>query len=141
MSLPRNVRAVAVLGLFFGGLMGLATLWALSQYSQISGALGASAGAAPRDPVIAAALGALVIALVLLAASTLFLLVGGVATLANRRWGGWMLVVAFGLYLLGQIRQLGETGPQAIPLLSAAIALALFLALVTGEGQRWLLRR
>jgi hypothetical protein len=86
-------------------------------------------------------LAALVVALVIMAASTVFLLVGAGATLANRRWGGWMLVVAFGLYLLGQVRQLVDSGFEPIPLVTAGIAVALFLALVTGEGRQWLLGR
>jgi hypothetical protein len=52
-----------------------------------------------------------------------------------------MLVAAFGLALLGQVRQLAETGLDTLPLVTVGIALALFLALVTGEGRQWLLRR
>jgi hypothetical protein len=139
--LPRNVRAVAILALFFGTLVGIGTLWLLSQYSTLSAAVSSAAPSPELDDMVGAALTMVLIALVLLAAVTVFLLVGGVATLANRRWGGWMLVVAFGLYLLGQVRQLASTGPDTFSLIGAGIALALFLALVTGEGRQWLLRR
>jgi hypothetical protein len=140
-GLPRNVRAVAVLALFFGALLGLATMWGLLQYSALSTAVRTASTSAESDVVVAAALTAVLVALVILAATTLFLLVGGVATLANRRWGGWMLVAAFGLSLLGQVRQLAETGLDTIALVTVGITLALFLALVTGEGRQWLLRR
>ncbi len=140
-SVPRNVRAVALLSMFFGLLIAFGTSIAISQYLALSDMVGRAGSGAAAGAMAGAVLGVALVAIVLMVVQVLLFLVGGGATLANQRWGGWLLVVAMGLYVLAEFRQVGETGPALIPLLTAAAAVALFLTLVTGDGRRWLLGR
>ena len=134
-GLPRNVRAVAILAVVFG-LLGLwVTISGFSAYNEVSARLdelGASASAA-RGLLTAA-----LVVLVLFAAATAMWLTGGIATLTGARWGGWVLVVAYSLYLLGALYQLGQGAPSLIQLILVAVAIVLLLVLVTGEGLAWL---
>ena len=144
---PRNVRAVAV----FGALAGLVTVIGVSQYfafkqlvdqtmtAETSGAT--SSSAVLTDSLAGTLLGVMLVGLVILATVTLVLLVGGVATLANQRWGGWMLVIAYGLYALGQLYSFAHGGYSLFGGVFALIAVVLLLVLVTGDGRRWLMSR
>ena len=137
-SVPRNVRAVAVLSMFFGVLMAAVTAIAYSQYLALSDAV-ASTGAGGASASLARdALSLALVGIVVLATVALLLLVGGGATLANKRWGGWILVTSMGLYVLAELQQLARAGPDLILLLCTAIAVTLFVVLVTGDGRRWL---
>ena len=73
-----------------------------------------------------------------LAVVTATLLVGGIATLVGKRWGGWILVVAFGLSLLGQVQQVLSGSLGLAQVIGFLIGLVLLLVLVTGEGLAWL---
>jgi hypothetical protein len=83
----------------------------------------------------------MLVGLVILAAVTAVLLVGGVATLADRRWGGWLLVGAYALYALGQLYSFANGGFSLFGGIFAAISVVLLLVLVTGDGLKWLLGR
>jgi hypothetical protein len=138
---PRNVRAIALLSMFFGLLIAFVTSIAISQYLALSDLVGRAASGTAAGAMAGTVLGVVLVGIVIMVVLALLFLVGGGATLANQRWGGWLLVVAMALYVLAQVRQLGETGPALIPLLTAAAAVALFLTLVTGDGRRWLVGR
>jgi hypothetical protein len=132
---PRNVMAVAVLAVFFGVLGALGTVGALLAYSTLSSQIDAlGAGAELGGALLTAAL----IGVVVLAVVTATLLVGGIATLVGKRWGGWILVVAFGLSLLGQVQQVLSGSLGLAQVIGFLIGLVLLLVLVTGEGLAWL---
>jgi hypothetical protein len=134
-AVPRNVRAVAILALVFGALGTLATLAGASSYQTLSAQvdrLGDTTGLAGTIMT------AILVALLILAAVTATLLVGGIATLAKQRWGGWVLVVAFGLAVLGQLQGLVTSGFTLSQVIASLIAITLLLVLVTGEGLAWL---
>jgi len=132
---PRNVVAVAVLALVFGALGALATLMGLYAYQETSNQLASLGGSSAFTDAI---MTTLLIGLVIIAAVTALLLVGGLATLTGRRWGGWLLVASYSLYLLGRVQQMVASGFSLWDTLFALIALVLLLVLVTGEGLAWL---
>lgn len=148
-QVPTNVRAVAVLALFFGLLGAIATWSGFSQYQQLRSLVDqtmaaegpGAASPAVSDSLMSALLTVVLVGLVILAAVTVILLAGGAATLAGQRWGGWLLVVAYGLYLLGQVYSFAHGGFTLFGAIGVLIALVLLLVLVTGEGLRWLLAR
>jgi hypothetical protein len=141
-SLPRNVRAVALLALVLGVVAALGFAIGLSQYLTLSRELDETFSA---EGGLGAALGSslltvLMLGIVIIGAVSAFLVVGGVATLVGQRWGGWMLVAAFVVYLLGQAQDLVQRGTGEVSVLGVAIAVVLLLVLVTGDGWRWLAR-
>jgi hypothetical protein len=139
-ELPRNVRAVAILALFFGVLASIATFLDFSRYGELKSMVDDGAAANPVGAGLAnGVLSILLVVLIIMALVSALLLVGGGATLAHKRWGGWMLVASFGLYLLGALYQMVHDGFDAISVLIVLIALALLGALVTGDGRRWLM--
>jgi hypothetical protein len=137
-GIPRNVRAVALLAVFFGLLGLVVTFIGFNTYSQLSAELDRlGAGRAMASGILTVAL----VVLVIFAAATAMWLTGGIATLTGARWGGWVLVVAYSLYLLSALYQFANGGVSLIQLLLVLVAVALLLALVTGEGQAWLTGR
>ncbi|HET7899977.1 MAG TPA: hypothetical protein VFL59_02240 [Candidatus Nanopelagicales bacterium] len=128
---PRNVLAVAWLAVFFGVLATLSTLFALVSLLQLS-SLGVS------SDIAGTWMAALVVSLIVLGAVAALLLIGAAGTIAGRRWGGWMLVASYSLYLLGQVQSFASGGFRLFDLLFVLIALVLLLVLVTGEGLAWL---
>jgi hypothetical protein len=139
-ELPRNVRAVAILALFFGVLASISTFLDFSRYGELKALVDAAAASNPVGATLAnEVLSVLLVVLVLMVLVSALLLVGGGATLAHKRWGGWMLVASFGLYLLGALWQMVHDGFDGISVLVVGIAVALLGALVTGDGRRWLM--
>jgi len=139
-ELPRNVRAVAILALFFGVLASISTFLDFSRYGELKGMVDDAAATNPVGAQLAnEVLSVLLVVLILMVAVSALLLVGGGATLAHKVWGGWMLVASFGLYLLGSLWQMVHNGFDGISVLVVAIAVALFGALVTGDGRQWLM--
>jgi hypothetical protein len=139
-ELPRNVRAVAILALFFGVLATIGTVIDFSRYGELKALVDtASTSNAVGAELANQVLSVLLVVLVIMALVSALLLVGGGATLAHKRWGGWMLVASFGLYLLGALWQMVHNGFDGISILVVGIALALLGALVTGDGRRWLM--
>jgi hypothetical protein len=142
---PTNVRAVAVLALVLGLLAGIVVLYGFSQYlalkSMIDQTLAAETpgGVVISNSLAGAVLTAVLISLLILGIVSAVLLVGGVATLASRPWGGWMLVGAFGLYVLGQVYSFAHGGYSLFGGVFLAIGVLMLLVLVTGDGRRWLL--
>lgn len=135
---PRNVRAVAILATFGGVLGALATLAGVSSYQTLGAQLdrlGDTTGLA------GSIMTALLVGLVILFSITVTMLTGGIATLAGQRWGGWILVVAFGLSVLGQLQSLVTGGFTLTQVIVTLIAVTLLLVLVTGEGLAWILGR
>lgn len=137
-GVPRNVRAVAILAVFFGVLGLLATVAGFNAYSQVSAQLD-SLGA--NKAMVSGVLTAALVVLVLLAASTAMWLTGGIATLVGRRWGGWVLVVAYSLYLLSALYQFGQGSFSIIQVVLVLVAVVLLLVMVTGEGLAWVTGR
>ncbi len=133
-GVPRNVRAVAILAVFFG-LLGLwVTVTGFSAYSEVSARLDSlGANKAMASGLLTAAL----VVLLLVAAATALWLTGGIATLTGQRWGGWVLVVAYSLYLLSALYQFGQGSFSIIQVLLVLTALVLLLVMVTGEGRAW----
>lgn len=132
---PRNVRAVAILALVGGVLGSIGTLAGFASYASLSAqidALGDTTGLG------GAILTAVLVGLVIFGLVSVTLLVGSIATLLGRRWGGWILVGAFGLSLLGQVQQVLSGALGLSQVLGFLIALVLLLVLVTGEGLAWL---
>jgi len=86
-----------------------------------------------------AVLTAVLISLLILGIVSAVMLAGGVATLAGKQWGGWMLVGAFGLYVLGQVYSFSQGGYSLFGGIFLAIGVLMLLVLVTGDGRRWLL--
>jgi hypothetical protein len=150
-GVPRNVQAVAVLAIFFGVLAAISAFLGFSQYQALkqlvdgtmaSETPGATTGSAVLTNSLAGALlTAVLVALVMLVVVSLVLLVGGGATLADQRWGGWMLVGAGALYVLDEVYTWAHGGYSLFGAVFVAIGVVLLLVLVTGEGGRWLLRR
>ena len=139
-EVPRNVRAVAILALFFGALASLATFFDFSRYGELKAMVDAAAGSNPLGADLAnQVLSVLLVVIVIMALVSALLLVGGGATLARQRWGGWMLVASFGLYLLGALYQMVHNGFDGISVVIVGIAVLLLGALVTGDGRRWLM--
>ena len=142
---PTNVRAVAVLALVLGLLAGIVALYGFSQYlalkSMIDQTLAAesSGGVQISSSLAGAVLTAVLISLLILGIVSAIMLVGGVATLASKQWGGWMLVGAFGLYVLGQVYSFSQGGYSLFGGIFLAIGILMLLVLVTGDGRRWLL--
>ena len=131
---PRNVVAVAVLAVVLGALGLLGTFGAMAAYSTLSSQIGAMGGTEFGSALMTAA----VIAVVSLALVTVTLLVGGIATIVGKRWGGWILVAAFVIGILGQLQQLASVGVGMSQVIGLAIGVVLLLVLVTGEGLAWL---
>ena len=142
---PTNVRAVSVLAVVLGLLAGIVALYGFSQYlalkSMIDQTLAAESpgGVQISGSLAGAVLTAVLISLLILGIVSAVMLVGGVATLAGKQWGGWMLVGAFGLYLLGALYQMVHNGFDGISVVIVGIAVLLLGALVTGDGRRWLM--
>lgn len=132
---PRNVRAVAILAIVLGALVALGTLAGFASYSTLSSQLDQLGGQAGLG---AALLSAMLIGLVIMTVVAATLLVGGIATVAGQRWGGWILVVSFGLSLLGQVQSIATSGVSMSSVIGFLIGLVLLLVLVTGEGLTWL---
>ena len=143
---PTNVRAVAVLALVLGLLAGIVALYGFSQYlalkSMIDQTLAAESpgGVQISNSLAGAVLTAVLISLLILGVVSTVMLVGGVATLASKQWGGWMLVGAFGLYVLGQVYSFSQGGYSLFGGIFLAIGVLMLLVLVTGDGRRWLMR-
>ena len=78
----------------------------MAAYSTLSSQIGAMGGTEFGSALMTAA----VIAVVSLALVTVTLLVGGIATIVGKRWGGWILVAAFIIGILGQLQQLASVG-------------------------------
>jgi hypothetical protein len=140
-EVPRNVRAVAALAVVVGLLLLFSTWQVFSAYQQVSGVLDEPGMSADQKAFLAPLLTLVVVVLLVMAVVTVLCLVGGVATVAGQRWGGWMLVAAYGLFLLGQLYQFGHGMVGFSSFLWLAIGLVLLLVLVTGEGLAWLLGR
>jgi len=142
---PTNVRAVSVLAVVLGLLAGIVALYGFSQYlalkSMIDQTLAAESpgGVQISGSLAGAVLTAVLISLLILGIVSAVMLVGGVATLAGKQWGGWMLVGAFGLYVLGQVYSFSQGGYSLFGGIFLAIGVLMLLVLVTGDGRRWLL--
>ena len=142
---PTNVRAVSVLAVVLGLLAGIVALYGFSQYlalkSMIDQTLAAESpgGVQISGSLAGAVLTAVLISLLILGVVSTVMLVGGVATLASKQWGGWMLVGAFGLYVLGQVYSFSQGGYSLFGGIFLAIGVLMLLVLVTGDGRRWLL--
>jgi hypothetical protein len=133
---PRNVVAVAVLAIVLGVLAAIPTVAALSTYLDLKGQLDSLGAGADLGGQI---LGVMLVAIVVMGLVAAFLLTGGIATVAGQRWGAWLLVVAFALYLLGQLQALVNGGFGLVNVIGVLIGVVLVLSLVSGEGRRWLL--
>lgn len=133
---PRNVVAVAILAIVLGGFVAVPTVAALMAYLEVRSQV-ESLGMGDAGTAL---LGMVVVGLLIMAVVAALLLVGGIATVAGQRWGGWMLVASFSLGLLGQVLNVTDGVFGLANIVAVLIALVLLLVLVTGEGKAWLMR-